>query len=340
MRVDELVSKGAVGEVRALRDVEDLLDAGLGELAAEDGPEFSQDTEEGGLAAAVWAGDEQVHAWGDLEAHGRDEGVSVGGEDGHVLEDDLVGDHDLALVSEGAVHVAILAARLLDGKCVRSTSFVTFQGGVLDHDTLILASLEVIEHFLHFVDECGVACQVLHVLVGDNDSADGFGQVDEEGRVTNVILGDLGRIIAYFLQVFGTARSKDGKPNDSVADHDSAILDEHGIVDAHEEPAIQHLLDVLVQLVELAVDVGFLPVAAVVKGDFLGVVEQVRVLRPVLAFQLLLDGSQLAEGRGNYLDDAGGDKVPAEGKAWAFPADEFCEFPAEQDYVKYWLGKV
>jgi hypothetical protein len=50
--------------------------------AAVDGPEAAEDAEEGGLAAAVGADDEEVLALFEGEGEGFDEDVSVGGDDG------------------------------------------------------------------------------------------------------------------------------------------------------------------------------------------------------------------------------------------------------------------
>lgn len=49
--------------------------------AAIDGPETTEDAEEGGLAAAVGADDEEVVTCSELEGEGFDEDVTVGGDD-------------------------------------------------------------------------------------------------------------------------------------------------------------------------------------------------------------------------------------------------------------------
>ena len=69
MRVDDLVSQGAFRQVWSLRDVEDLINCGFVDATAKHRPEFSQDTEERGLSAAVGPCDEQVHARLDTEIH-------------------------------------------------------------------------------------------------------------------------------------------------------------------------------------------------------------------------------------------------------------------------------
>lgn len=96
MRVDDLVSERSVGEVGPLRDVEDLLDGRLGELAALGGPELAEDSEEGGLSAAVRSGDEQVHAWLDLKVHFADELVTVRAVNRDVLKDDVIRELNLS----------------------------------------------------------------------------------------------------------------------------------------------------------------------------------------------------------------------------------------------------
>jgi hypothetical protein len=236
------------------------------------------------------------------------------------------------------VHVPIPFPTFTSHYCILLPILLSLLAG--NHDSLVLARLQVVEHFLHFVDERGVAGQVLHVFVGDDDSADGFGEVDEQGGVAHVVFGYLGWVASYFLQVLGTARSKNREPNDSVADHDSAILNEHGVVDAHEETTVEHFLHVLVQFVEFAIDVCLFPVTAVVKGNFFRMIKQIRVFRPILALQLLFNCSELAERRRHDFNNACTYEVPAEREARAFPSHQFCQFPAEQYYVKYWFCKI
>ena len=76
--VDDLLAEGAAREVWALGDVEDVAEGGLVDGAAVDGPEAAEDAEEGGLAAAVGADDEEVVALLEGEGEGFDEDVAVG----------------------------------------------------------------------------------------------------------------------------------------------------------------------------------------------------------------------------------------------------------------------
>ena len=69
MWVYNLVSECPLGQVGSLGYVEDLVDGGFVHASAEHGPELAEDAEEGGLAAAVRAGDEEVHARLDAEIH-------------------------------------------------------------------------------------------------------------------------------------------------------------------------------------------------------------------------------------------------------------------------------
>ena len=46
MGVDDLVAEGAVGQVRSLWNIENLLDGGLGQLSTLGGPELAKDPEE------------------------------------------------------------------------------------------------------------------------------------------------------------------------------------------------------------------------------------------------------------------------------------------------------
>ena len=113
-----------------------------------------------------------------------------------------------------------------------------------DHDSLVSSVGEVVENLVHLVDERRVAGQVLHFLVGDNQAADSFRQVDEERRVAHVILRDLSLVISEFSKVLTGLRAEDWETDDRVADHHSAILDKHAIIDAHQESLLEDEADV------------------------------------------------------------------------------------------------
>lgn len=83
--VDDLLAERAAGEVGPLGEVEDCVKGGFVDDAAVDGPEAAKDAEEGGLAAAVGADDEEVVAVGEGEGEGFDEDVAIGGDDGAVI---------------------------------------------------------------------------------------------------------------------------------------------------------------------------------------------------------------------------------------------------------------
>lgn len=82
VRVDDLLAQGAARQVRALGEVEDGAKGRLVDCAAVDGPQPAEDTEEGRLAAAVGADDEEVVAVLEGEGEGFDEDVTVGRDDG------------------------------------------------------------------------------------------------------------------------------------------------------------------------------------------------------------------------------------------------------------------
>lgn len=81
VRVDDLLAQGSPREVGTLRDVKDVGKGRLVDGAAVDGPETAEDAEEGGLAAAVRADDEEVVTCSELEGEGFDKDVAVGGDD-------------------------------------------------------------------------------------------------------------------------------------------------------------------------------------------------------------------------------------------------------------------
>lgn len=70
--VDYLLAERAAGEVGTLGDVENGAEGGLVDRTAVDGPEPTQDSEEGRLATAVRSDDKQVIAVLQLEGEGLD----------------------------------------------------------------------------------------------------------------------------------------------------------------------------------------------------------------------------------------------------------------------------
>ena len=99
VRVDNLVAKGAVGQVRSLWNVENLFNRWLSQGAALGWPKLAKNSEEGGFAAAVWSRDQKVHAGLDLEVHLGDELVAVRAIDWDILEDDVIREHNICTLS-------------------------------------------------------------------------------------------------------------------------------------------------------------------------------------------------------------------------------------------------
>ena len=99
VRVDNLVAKSTVGQVRSLWDVENLLNRWLSQSATLGRPELAKNSEEGGFAATVWSRDQKVHARLDLEVHLGDELVTIRAIDRDILEDDVIGEHNLCTLS-------------------------------------------------------------------------------------------------------------------------------------------------------------------------------------------------------------------------------------------------
>lgn len=113
---------------------------------------------------------------------------------------------------------------LLGGSRDRSLTF-SWLGD--DHDSLVLTLAQIRQDLVHLVNERGVARQVLHLLVGDNNTADSLGQVNKKRRVAHVILRDLSLIVSILSEVSLAVGSEDGKTNDRVANHDCTVLHEH-----------------------------------------------------------------------------------------------------------------
>ena len=200
MWVNNLVSEGAAGEVGALWDVEDLLDGRLGQNATLGWPQLTEDTEEGRLSTAVGTRDQQVHALLNLEVHLGDQLVAVRAVDGDVFENDVV-----SILNRGTLSGLLVSLKIL------ALVVVLVGGGVgSDHDALILTLAQIGEYLLHLVDESGVTGQVLNLLVGHDQSTDSLGKIDQQRRVANVVLSDLGLVIAELGKVLGRVGAKDG----------------------------------------------------------------------------------------------------------------------------------
>ena len=176
-----------------------------------------------------------MHAWLDLKVHLGDEFVTVRAVDRDDLEDDVFREHNLCTLS-----------RMLLLNCLRFLRclFNVSRGLLCDHDSLVSAVGKVVKHLVHLVDERGVAGQVLHFFVRDNETSDRLSQVDQERGVAYVVLCDLSLVIAEFGEVLTGLRAKNWKTNDCVADHHSAILNKHAVIDAHQESLFEDEADV------------------------------------------------------------------------------------------------
>lgn len=113
-----------------------------------------------------------------------------------------------------------------------------------DHHSLVLTLAQVLKHFVHLVNQRCVACEVLDLLVRDDKSADSLGKVDQKRRVSHIIFSDLSLIVSKLGEILFTLGSENGQANHSVADHDSAVLDKHRVIDTHQESLLQDKADV------------------------------------------------------------------------------------------------
>ena len=113
-----------------------------------------------------------MHAGLNPEAHLVDESITVGGDDGDILEHDVVG------LDEGGLSLEVLEADNFLTSLLFGGSGA-FTGGVLgDHDTLVSTDLEVLKDVVHLVDEGGVSSKRLNFLVRNHESTDGLSQVN------------------------------------------------------------------------------------------------------------------------------------------------------------------
>lgn len=86
VRVSDLLAEGAPRQIGSLGNVEDLSEGGLVHGAAIDGPETTENAEEGRFAAAVGAYNKEMVALFKREGKGFDKNVAIGGNDWSVQE--------------------------------------------------------------------------------------------------------------------------------------------------------------------------------------------------------------------------------------------------------------
>lgn len=102
-------------------------------------------------------------------------------------------------------------------------------------------------------------------------------------------------IVSEFSEVLSTLGAENGQANNCVANHDCTVLNQHGVVDTHQEALLEHEADVRVQLIKAAIDVLSLPFVAIVESDLLRVRQKVTMERPVLTLKPLLLSCKAAE---------------------------------------------
>lgn len=102
MRVNDLISESTRRQVWPLGDVEQFVHVRSFDDPPSYGPESTQCSEEGALAAPIGTTDHGAHASVDLQRQFLDQYITIGGNDGHLIKDDVVlGLDDLALVDAG-----------------------------------------------------------------------------------------------------------------------------------------------------------------------------------------------------------------------------------------------
>jgi hypothetical protein len=109
---------------------------------------------------------------------------------------------------------------------------------------------QIAEDLFHLVDESGVACQILYLFVGDDQLSDGLGEVDEEGGVADVVLGECACVVAYLLGVLLRVRAEDRQTQHSVPHHECAVLDQHAVEHAHVQFLVHDALAVLYEFLD------------------------------------------------------------------------------------------
>jgi hypothetical protein len=176
-----LLTEGAARKVGALGEVEDGAKGRFVDGAAVDGPEAAEDAEEGRLAAAVGADDEEMVAVLEGEGEGFDEDVTVGRDDGsrgfklalgisHVVGADL---H----IDKGYVLALVDCAAALENR------FIVFNATSGNKILLKVARLDIIHDIQQRSDSRGVASQLHNLTVRKHDTAKGIGSTKQHAAV-------------------------------------------------------------------------------------------------------------------------------------------------------------
>ena len=146
------------------------------------------------------------------------------------------------------------------------------------------------------MNQGGIASQTLNFFVWDNETTNRLRQVNEEGRIADVVFSDLSWV-ASCSQVFSWVGAKDWQADNRVADHGGSILDQQGVENAHPKLEPQHMGDVLEQFAKAGVNLRSFPLVPLEKSYFFRVGEQFSLNCAIFAFQLLLACCQFTECR-------------------------------------------
>jgi hypothetical protein len=123
------------------------------------------------------------------------------------------------------------------------------------------------------VNKGGVTSQRLDFFVGDDQSTDSLGEIDQEGGVSDVISGDSAGISSDLSQIFFSSFTEDWETENGVSDKDGTVLNEEVIEASHVKSSVNDGLGVGHEDLERVVDSLSFPFVTSVEGDFLGVVK-------------------------------------------------------------------
>ena len=174
----------------------------------------------------------------------------------------------------------------------------------------------------------------MDLFVRDDDTSDGFREVDEHACVSDIVLDNCGCVTSDSGQVLFTVWPENWQSNNDVAEDKGTVLNEDGVIDAIEKSVIDDLLAVFDQLLEGVLDSCVLPSSAIIEADLLSMGEDVEMMASVLTLVGLSLSCHLAEGRCDELQEVSRDPIPRVHDDWPFNTNQAVESTTEKDQIE------
>lgn len=219
VRVNHLISESSWRQVRSLRDVKKLFNAGSFKSSSCKGPKSAQNSEKWALAASIGSSDNSVDTFSDLKGHRFDKDIPSRSHNRNISKPNKIFNFN----SFANVHLI---------------NWINLQNLVLSSWNLSsdkFPFLKIIKHLIHFIDKRSETCKLLNLFVRNDYSSNSFGQVNQKRWISDVISCDCTAISSYFFDILFFVGSENRKSQDGKSHHNSSIFDKHRVKDTHKE---------------------------------------------------------------------------------------------------------